>query len=472
MKAFLRKYKDWLFPAAFLLIAAGIALAWVGLNRPIKVIVDGQERIVQSASLSVPSILRSAGIPTRESDQIIKNPNTSLWELDTILVNTAKEVLIMTPGDEYVTQTTEDIPSNILKSIGIEIFPYDQVLINGAEVDPHVPVEKLGSLLIQYEPADSFKLLIDGDEQVVHTNKATLGAALENASIYLSPADTISQSLSTPIEDVDEVTIRRAKQISVTVHGAVITGLTSARTVGDALEDIGQPLQNLDYSIPSADEPLPEDGKIEVVRTREELMIMTDEVPYENDWVEDPDALLDSISVVQPGRLGIYATRERIRYESGEEVWRSPQETWQASQAQDGVLGYGTKVEVRTAVVDGQEIEYWRKITVYATSYSPCRSGIDGCSTGTATGIMPVQKGVIAVTPRWLSVPNGYGMWGQSVYVQGYGYGIIADSGGGIPGTPWIDLAYSDDEYVPWSRWTTMYFLTPVPPWYPAIILP
>lgn len=469
MKAFLKKYKDWLFPAAFLLILVGIALVWVGLNRPIKVIIDGQERIVQSASLSVSGILRSAGIPTRESDQIISDPNTSLWELDTVLVKTAKEVLIKTPGDEYLIQTTENIPANILKSIGIELFPYDQVLINGAEVDPHVPVENKGSLLIQYEPAVRFNLLIDGDGQVVHTNETTLGAALESASIYLSPADSISQALSTPIEDIVEVTIRRAKPISVTVQGEVITGLTSARTVGDALKDIGQPLQNLDYSIPAADEPLPEDGKIEVVRVSEELMIMTDEVPYENEWVEDPNALLDSISVVQPGQLGIYATRERIRYEGGEEVWRSPQETWQASQAQDGVLGYGTKVEVRTAVVDGQEIEYWRKITVYATSYSPCRSGIDGCSTGTATGILPVQKGVIAVTSRWLT---GYGMWGQSVYVQGYGRGVIADAGGGIPGTPWIDLAYSDEDYVPWSRWTTMYFLTPVPAWYPAIILP
>lgn len=472
MKTFLKKYKNHLFPAAFLLILVGVALAWVGLNRSVRVVVDGREMMVESASLSVPGILRSAGIPTRESDQIIRNPNTSLWKLDSILVNTVKKVLVKTPGDEYVTQTTEDIPGNILKSIGIEIYPYDQVLINGAEVDPHEPVDNNGSLMIQYEPAVSFKLIVDGNEQVVHTNEATLGAALEAASIYLSSADSISHSLSTSIEDLEEVTIFRARSVSVTIQGEVITGLTSARTVGDALEDIGQPLQNLDYSIPSADELLPEDGKIEVVRTSEELMIMTDEVPYENDWVEDPNAVLDSISVVQPGQLGIYAARERIRYEGGKEVWRSPQETWQASQSQDGVLGYGTKVEVRTAVVDGQEIEYWRKITVYATSYSPCRSGIDGCSTGTATGILPVQKGVIAVSPRWLSVTNGYGMWGQSVYVQGYGYGVIADSGGGIPGTPWIDLAYSDEGYVPWSRWTTMYFLTPVPAWYPAIILP
>ena len=472
MIAFLKKYQSWLLPGAILLISAGIVLAWMGLNRPVKIILDGTEKVVQTASLSVSGVLRSGGIMLEQQDQIITDPEESIWDLDAIFIDTAREILVKTPNDEIPLQTIEEIPANILDSVGIDLFPFDRVLINGIEVDPHDPVSVADPFLLQYEPAEKLSLVIGDKQETVYTYEITLGAALEKAGIFISPEDWLSQPLSTPIDEVEEVRIRRAKSVSVTIDDKTVSGLTSALTVGDALEDIGQPLQNLDYSIPSADSPLPENGQIDIVRVNEELMLMTDEVPYENEWVEDPNALLDTISVVEPGQLGIYATRERIRFEGGEEVWRSPQETWQASQAQDGVLGYGTNVEVRTEVVDGQEIEYWRKITVYATSYSPCRIGIDGCSTGTATGILPVQKGVIAVTPRWISVPNGYGMWGQSVFVQGYGYGVIADTGGGIPGTPWIDLAYSDEGYVPWSRWTTMYFLTPVPPWYPAIILP
>ncbi len=472
MQAFFKKNKSWLFPGAFLLILAGIALVWAGLIRPVRIIFDGQALTVRTAHYSILGILRSAGITPAEEDRVLTDSGESIWELNTIIVETARKILVKTYTDEIEVRTTEKIPANILKTIGIELFPYDQILINGSEVEPYAPVEIEGSILLQYKPADEINLVIDGKEQVVYTNEATLGAVLEKASIFLSPEDWISQPLSASTNEFKNVIIRRAKPISVFVDNKDVTGLSSAATVGDALEDIGQSLQNLDYSIPSPESPLPEDGQIKIVRVNEELVLMTDEVPYENEWVEDPNALLDTISVVEPGQLGIYATRERIRYEAGEEVRRSPQETWQASQAQDGVLGYGTQVEVRTDVVDGQEIEYWRKITVYATSYSPCRSGIDGCSYGTATGILPVQKGVIAVTPRWLSVTNGYGMWGQSVYVEGYGYGIIADSGGGIPGTPWIDLAYSDEGYQTWSHWTTMYFLTPVPGWYPAIILP
>jgi len=472
MKAFLKKHQTWLFPGAFLLILAGMLLTWSGLNRQVTIILDGEETVVRTSSLSIPGILSSAGIRTDEEDLVLTDPEASILGIETILVESARDVLIKTPNDEFSIETIEIIPANLLQSIGIDLYPEDQVLINGALIDPYSPIEEDGALMIQYCPAISLRIIIDGTEEVIYTNEVTLGAALEEAAIRLAPEDWISESLTTAVDALEKVSIRRAKLVEVQVDDVRVSGFSSAETVGDALRDIGQPLQNLDYSIPPTDAPVPEDGQIEIIRVNEDLMLMTDETSYENDWVEDPNAILDTISVVEPGQKGIYATRERIRYEDGEEIWRSPTESWQASQANDGVLGYGTRLEVRTEVVDGQEIEYWRKITVYATSYSPCRSGIDGCSYGTATGILPVQKGVVAVTPKWLSVPNGYGMWGQSVYIPGYGRAVIADSGGGIPGTPWIDLAYSDEEYVSWSRWTTMYFLTPAPAWYPAFILP
>ena len=43
-------------------------------------------------------------------------------------------------------------------------------------------------------------------------------------------------------------------------------------------------------------------------------------------------------------------------------------------------------------------------------------------------------------------------------------------SGGGFPGKYWIDLAYTDDAYVPWSSYVTIYFLTPVPKTIPWIL--
>jgi 3D (Asp-Asp-Asp) domain-containing protein len=115
---------------------------------------------------------------------------------------------------------------------------------------------------------------------------------------------------------------------------------------------------------------------------------------------------------------------------------------------------------VHTETVDGITIEYWRKVTAYATSYTACSAG--SCGGRTASG-QPVTRGVVAVIRSWYNQ-----MRGQQVYVPGYGTGVIADIGAGVPGQNWIDLGYGEGDYVPWHSNVTIYFLAPVPavvPW-------
>ena len=454
------------------MILIGSALIFFGLNQTITLTVDGEPQTIQTRALTVNGVLRSAGFDLHPSDRVIPPRGRLLWSPSEVRVETARTVQIKTPDETVSLTTAERNPANLLHEAGFVLFPHDRLLLNGERLDLTVPLVGKGRVFLQLVPAVALTLVIDGQEETLYTSEATLGEALETANIALAAQDWLSADLMTAITSPMEVELRRARMVTLKSAETSIPGLTAAVTVGDALVDLGMPLQHLDETLPSEDQPIPDDGEIEVVRVKEALVITTDEVPYNNDYVEDPETLLDQVSVIEPGQIGISATRERIKYANGEEVWRDEPESWQASETEDGVLGRGTRIEIRTEVVDGQEIEYWRKISVYATAYSPCKSGGDRCLYGTATGIMPVQKGVVAVTPRWISVPNGYGMWGQSVYIPGYGRGVIADTGGGIPGTPWIDLAYSDEDYHSWNRWTTMYFLTPVPSWVPTVIYP
>ena len=121
------------------------------------------------------------------------------------------------------------------------------------------------------------------------------------------------------------------------------------------------------------------------------------------------------------------------------------------------ILGYGTKIEIKTATVDGVQIEYWRAVQMYATSYSPCRSGGDRCYNGTSSG-KKLAKGMVGLRYSWY-----LNMGGQPLYIPGYGYATVEDVCGGCIGKPWIDLGYSDDDWEQWSSWVTVYFLTPVP---------
>ena len=94
---------------------------------------------------------------------------------------------------------------------------------------------------------------------------------------------------------------------------------------------------------------------------------------------------------------------------------------------------------------------------MYATAYSPCRSGSDRCFSGTSSG-QKLAKGMVALRYSWYLV-----MGGQPLFIPGYGYATVEDVCGGCVGKPWIDLGYSDEDYQQWSSWVTVYFLTPVP---------
>ena len=472
MKTFLKVHRKRLIPATIGLLVIGLVLIWLGLHQTILIHHEGETTNLHSPALTLNGVLRDAKIPLTEADQIIPDDVGLFWDLDAINVRSAHSVIIHSPQETMTLLTSEEIPANWMKEMGIDLYPQDRLLLNGTIINPEEPFKGEGPVFLQYEPAQAIILEINDQQQTIHTQELTVGAALEMAGITIAPQDRISLELTTPVEASMQVTIRQAKPVSVVIDGETSTGLSAGATVGEALMDLGIPLQNLDRSIPTEGEPLPADRLISIQRVTETVNIAIEEIPHEAEYIEDPDTPLDQVSVIQPGQNAIFAARERTKAENGEIVWQESPIQWQASDAKDSLLGVGTKIAVQTAVVDGQTLEYWRRISVYATSYSPCRSGVDGCLYGTATGILPVQKGVVAVTPRWLSVTNGYGMWGQSVYVPGYGYGVIADSGGGIPGTPWIDLAYSDEDYVTWGTWTTMYFLTPAPAWAPSIIYP
>ncbi len=467
MKKFLIDNKKFLLPGSLLAVFLGIILIGLGMFQTVTVYLDGQILETRSAAWTVGGILRSAGLQVEDEARVLPERTKWVWNQQEIKVSSAREVMIKTPEEIIELYSPEPIPANLFSEAGIILFPEDRVLVNGQVIDPDVSLGDHDALLIQLQPAIPIRVEIDGRESTIYTSRSTLGEALESAAIHISPYDWISEDLMAPVSKGMQVFIHLAVPVTVSVDGVEVTGLTAAGTVGEALQDLGIALQNLDYSLPAEVDRLPETGEISIVRVSEQVLIMTDEVAYQNETVIDPDTPLDQVTVIEPGQPGIFASRERVRFAGEREIWRDGQESWQASEARDGVLGYGSQAVVQTAVVDGQEIEYWRKISVYATSYSPCRCGLpDGaCCFGSSSGL-PSQKGLIAVIPSWY-----HSMLFQQVYVQGYGHGVIGNQCVGCARTPMhphIDLAYSDEDYVSWHQWTTMYFLTPIPAWYPA----
>ncbi|HEX2980440.1 MAG TPA: ubiquitin-like domain-containing protein [Anaerolineaceae bacterium] len=451
---------------ALVMMVCGGVLLTLAAKQTVTILVDEAPVRIESRAATVGSVLREAGVSLAPGDRVMPAASTRFFNAPLIRVERARPAVVIDGKTRTALSTGERRAANLLLEAQVRLFPGDRIYWNGLEVLPDTRLvgAALGAVKVRRAAAVS---LTAGSETVErYSAAASLGQALWDARIELDPLDRFEPALETRIEGALAARQYRARIVDVEAQGKVRQIYTAAENVGQALRENGIVLQGLDYSLPSEAEPLPADGKIRVVRVLESVVSEQTLLPFETKYTQDPETELDHERVIDPGAPGIVVQSERVRSEDGVEVARTASREWQAQEAKTRQVGYGTKVVVRTMEVDGKTIEYWRAVNMYATSYSPCRSGPDRCHYGTASGL-PAQKGVAAVTVRWF-----LDMRGQSVFVPGYGSAVIGDTGGGIPGRYWIDLGYNDDNYVSWHQWVTVYFLTPVPPLIPYILYP
>jgi resuscitation-promoting factor RpfB len=234
------------------------------------------------------------------------------------------------------------------------------------------------------------------------------------------------------------------------------------------LLESGYPLQDLDYSVPAESDPLPADGKIKVVRVTEQILYEQKTIPYTTDLVPDPELELDQHKVVEEGSVGLQTARIRIRLEDGVEKSRVTEDFVTLRDPVTRQEAYGTKIVYHTIDTPDGPITYYRAITVTATSYSPCNSGVSECLYGTSTSGVSVKKGVIAVRVEWYRLLKG-----SQMYIPGYGIGTIYDTGYYPYNPMWIDLGFTDAEFKLYGKFypsITVYFLAPAPANVPAIL--
>jgi uncharacterized protein YabE (DUF348 family) len=283
----------------------------------------------------------------------------------------------------------------------------------------------------------------EGREEI-QSSAFTVAELLAEASIWLRAYEEVNPPLNSQIEDGMTITISSPRELTISVDGGILQTQSSARTVGEALAEAGIPPLGFDRSLPSEKEALPPDGQIKVVRVSESVLLAQKPIPFEVELVAAADVPLDQTQILSPGENGLAVERIRIRHEDGEEVSRIAEDETMVRPPKTRTLGYGTKVEINTATVNGVQIEYWRAAQMYATSYSPCRLGVPTCGSTTASG-KQLEKGVVALpTNLYLN------MKGQPLFVPGYGFATVEDACGGCVGQPWIDLGYSDNNYEPW----------------------
>ncbi|HPK26806.1 MAG TPA: ubiquitin-like domain-containing protein, partial [Anaerolineaceae bacterium] len=349
MESFLNKInrKTWQI-IAIVLIVLGFCLIALQFIGEYTLVVNGKPQTLRTFAFTPRQVLHTAGLSLQPEDRIFPEADKLNLTQRTIILDQAMPVQVAQGETIATLLTAERIPANLLAELGVALFPEDRILWNGSEISWDEPLPAGEPILLQFQPAHRINLKVDGQEIVLFTQQRTLGAALWEAGISLRTEDRLSLPLETVLSSTTELSLKKADPVIVAYAGKQISGLSAAETVGEALAEIGIPLKNLDYAVPAENEPLPADGTIRIVQVREEIRLEKEETAYQNTYVEDPNAELDTVSVVVPGQVGLVVTRTRVRLEDGKEVASFTEGPWKASDPQDGVLGRGTKVVVRT----------------------------------------------------------------------------------------------------------------------------
>ena len=422
-----------------------------GGYRQVAIHYAGAARQVTTSADTVGELLAEQGIELTEAEALSPAANERLTEGMLVTIRRKRKVTVEENGSERELKTTLEKPLAILMEAGIALSDADRIWVNGALAHHEaLPDWTVPALRIKIRRASRLTIIDDGDEFTIESTAETVGDALYEAGLSLYITDEVAPSPDSLITGPVTIRISRAIPLVLKVDGVDIDARTNAETVADVLTELNAPLFGLDFVRPPEDAAVEENMRIEIVRVTEAVLAESEVIKHIVQYRPDSNLNLDARALVQEGRDGRRELRYRVRYENGIEVSREHTETVEAEAAVNRIVAYGTKaVPLGTVQTPNGPRQYWRRLCVYVTSYNPTSNG---GNLNTSTGA-DLAKGIIA------SKPNIIPYYSQ-LYVPGYGIGTVRDTGGGPSGTDyWIDLGYSDHDYVRWRKYTYVYLL-------------
>ncbi|MCB8923400.1 MAG: DUF348 domain-containing protein [Ardenticatenaceae bacterium] len=443
-----------------LLLAAGsLAMAGFLAAQGQYTVYDGETAVTISGSYpTVQDVIAAAGLELRPEDVVIPALDTPADVETAIQIQRARPVTLRTEADGTHTLWTQAATLGaFLAETGIPIARTTQVFADRVQI----PFGGLNQAALPREVEIGRFLTVTivdgGQQQVLRTAVQTVGAALAEAGLTLYAADGVEPALGDWLEPGITIRVNRSMPLTIEVDGRIIQTRSHHSNALDVLAEAGIGLIGEDYTQPGAETPLNANDTIRVIRVTEDFRVVDQPIPFQTVWQGTDELDLDQRAVISYGQPGILRQRVRVRYENGAEVSQTTDGEWVALEPVNEVMGYGTRITINTVATPDGPREYWRVVRMRVTSYTAASSGKEPGEPGygvTASG-RPAGYGIVAVDRS--VVP-----FRSDVFVPGYGVAFVGDTGGGVRGR-WIDLGYDEDNYVSWSGYVDVYYLTPVP---------
>jgi resuscitation-promoting factor RpfB len=435
------------------LACVALAAGYRATLTPVTLVVDGNASQLHTHQPTVETLLADLGLSLRTEDRLHPDPVTALSPGLEIRIERAVPVVVVADGRERLIYAHSESSADLLVQANVATGRYDSITLRAPAI-----TDPTGTRMrIVVRRAKEVLLEVGGIRTSLHSHANTVGEAILEAGIRVYRADRLSPDASTPLQHGMRIALERSIPIEVRLDGHTLRTRTHRTLVGEVLADLGVTINGQDYTVPALDAPLIEEMQIQVFRVTESVIVEQSPVPFDTVWQPDPDSEIDTSGMLSEGEPGVLERRIRLRYENGQVVDRRVEGESLILAPSNRVMGYGTKIVVRTLQTDSGPVNYWRVVRMLATSYSASTAGVSPTSAHygrTRTGIT-MRDGIVAVDPTVINL-------GSEVYVPGYGVGLAADTGGAIKGKR-IDLGYADENLKLWYRWVDVYLLAPVP---------
>ncbi len=309
-------------------------------------------------------------------------------------------------------------------------------------------------MMTGYRKFDSTVLITDrGVTKEIKTNESDVYEILRAENYELGAEDRVSY---TKDNNEGHITIRRAFDVTVTADGETHTITTLGGKVADILEKAGVTLGETDTVDPALDRSVSADTKITVTRIRYLERTKTEDIPFETEYVDDPNLAMGNEETVTEGVNGVRTIKFKDTYVNNKRTTSEPTLSLVTKSPVNEVIKRGTALATPynqnntpedLKLVNGIPESYTRVVSGKATAYSAYPGA------RTASGRYAVV-GTVAVNPN--VIPYGSELYIVSHDGLVYGYAIAADTGlGMMEGTVAVDLfmgSYADS-----CRWGAHY---------------
>lgn len=283
--------------------------------------------------------------------------------------------------------------------------------------------------------AKNVTLIVDGKKCNVVVHGSCVKNVLQKAGIAVGPEDSVRPAKNSQVYDGSVVVVARKQNVEIVDGTEKKVASMTMPSVAEILSAQGITLGR--HDIVEA-ELAPENGEVPSISIRRRnIVTFTERQQIAFSVKRQPDKKLAPWEnmIVRKGVNGIVENTIRIVTENGKETERQIVESKTLREPVNELIRYS----ISTISRGNNTYRPVKQLTMTATAYT---------HTGhrTATGTWP-SRGTVAVDPRTIPL-------GTPLYIEGYGFGVAADTGGAIKGNRVDVFIESERNALKWGKRT------------------